>query len=406
MYCVKQIDDCLFWVGGNDRRLNLFENLFPIPKGISYNSYILMDEYTVLFDTVDRSISNLFMENVEHVLAGRTLDYIVLNHMEPDHCASLTDLLVRYPHAKVIGNTKTFPIIRQFYDLDLEERTLLVAEGDTLVTGTHTLQFYMMPMVHWPEVMCTYDTVSKTLFSADAFGTFGSLNGHIFADEFDFEKDLLDETRRYYTNIVGKYGSQVQSVLKKAASLDIQMICSLHGPVWRQNLPRLLRLYQKWSTYEPEEAGVTIAYASIYGNTENAVNILACLLSDAGVKKISMYDVSVTDPSYIVSDAFRFSHLVFASSTYNNGVFSKMNFLLDDLKTHNLQNRAVAIIQNGTWSPSAGKLMTETCAAMKNMRILGAPVTIRSALTKEQVSELCSLSKTLADDILVLCNKS
>lgn len=400
MYCVKQINQDLFWVGGNDRRLNLFENLFPIPGGVSYNSYLLMDEKTVILDTVDRSIAEVFYENVEHVLNGRTVDYIVANHMEPDHCATLTGLLERYPEAKVIGNPKTFQIIRQFYSLDLSDRAITVSEGDTLTTGKHTLHFYMMPMVHWPEVMITYDETDKILFSADAFGSFGALNGHIFADEIDFETELLGETRRYYTNIVGKYGLQVQAALKKVACLEIGMICPLHGPVWRANLKQIVSYYQKWSTYEPEDKGVLIAYASIYGNTENAANILACRLSDSGVQRIHMYDVSVTDPSYIVADAFRFSHIVFASSTYNNGIFSKMETLLVDLKALNLQNRSISIIQNGTWAPAAGKLISEICASMKNMKVLAEPITIRSALETNQAEELAALARTIADDVL------
>lgn len=400
MYCIKQVTEDLFWVGGNDRRLNLFENIFPIPGGVSYNSYLLMDEHTVLLDTVDRSVADVFYENIEHVLAGRQLEYIVVNHMEPDHCATLTGLLLRYPQVKVVGNAKTLQIIRQFYALELDGQAVIIKEGETLNTGRHTLQFYMMPMVHWPEAMATYDITAKTLFSADAFGTFGALNGHIFADELDFEKDLLDETRRYYTNIVGKYGPQVQSVLKKAAALDIEMICPLHGPVWRTGLKQIISLYQKWSTYQPEESGVVIAYASIYGNTENAVNILACRLADAGVRNICMYDVSVTDPSYIVADAFRFSHLVLASSTYNNGIFSRMETLLADLKAHNLRNRTIAIVENGTWAPTAGKLIGEQCASMTNMKVLAEPLTIRSALEISQLNTLNILAETLAEDIL------
>ena len=400
MYCTKKVNNDLFWIGGNDRRLNLFENVFPVPGGVSYNSYLLLDEQTVLLDTVDRSIADVFMANVEHTLAGRKLDYIIVNHMEPDHCATLAELLLRHPEAKVVGNAKTFPIIRQFYALDLGERAITIKEGDVLNTGKHTLSFHMMPMVHWPETMVTYDQTDKTLFSADAFGTFGALNGHMFADELDFEKELQDEARRYYSNIVGKYGPQVQAILKKTGSLEIDRICPLHGPVWRGDLTRIVELYQKWSTYEPEEQGVVIAYGSIYGNTENAANILACRLADAGVRKIHMYDVSVTDPSYIVSDAFRFSHLVFASSTYNNGLFSKMETLLSDLKGHNLQNRTVVLMENGTWSPMAGKVMKEFCESMKNTRILAEPLTIRSALAENQIEELNALALALADDIL------
>lgn len=399
MYCTKRVDDDLVWIGGNDRRLNLFENIYPIPNGVSYNSYLLLDQKTVIFDTVDRSIADLFFANVEYALAGRTLDYIVVNHMEPDHCATLEELLNRYPDCHVIGNAKTLQMIGQFYALNLGDRFIQVAEGDTVTTGTHTLQFYMMPMVHWPEAMMTYDTVSKVLFSADAFGTFGALNGHLFADQLDFEKDWLDDTRRYYTNIVGKYGPQVQSVLKKAAALDIRKICPLHGPMWREDIDYIIGYYQKWSTYEPEEKGVLIAYGSIYGNTENAANILACRLADAGVAKIAVYDVSVTDPSYILADVFRYSHMVLACSTYNNGIFSKMETLLADLKAHNLQNRKIGLIQNGSWAPMSGKLITEWCASMKNFEVIGDPVTLRSALKLGQQDELEALAQTMAGDL-------
>jgi len=393
------VEQDLTWIGGNDRRLNLFENIIPIPEGISYNSYLLTDEKTVLLDTVDRSVADVFFDNVEHVLAGRELDYIVVNHMEPDHCATLEELLRRYPGASVVGNTKTFQIITQFYSLDLKDQAVIVKEGDTLNTGSHTLRFLMMPMVHWPEVMATYDETSHALFTADAFGSFKALNGRMFADEVDYEKEWLGEARRYYTNIVGKYGPQVQAVLKKAASLDIRMICPLHGLVWRDNFSLILDKYQKWSTYVPEEAGVLIAYASIYGNTENASNILACRLADAGVKNIAMYDVSVTDLSYIVSDAFRYSHLVFASSTYNNGIFSKMETLLSDLKALNLQNRSVAVLQNGTWAPVSGKLIAEFCGSMKNMKILGDPITIHSALQPGEENQLENLAGIITDDL-------
>ncbi len=399
MYCTKQVDEDLVWIGGNDRRLNLFENIYPIPNGVSYNSYLLLDEKTVIFDTVDRSIADLFFDNVEHTLSGRTLDYIVVNHMEPDHCATLEELLNRYPDCQVVGNAKTRQMIDQFYSLELGDRFINVAEKDTLNTGTHTLQFYMMPMVHWPEAMMTYDTTSKVLYSADAFGTFGALNGHLFADQLDFARDWLDDSRRYYTNIVGKYGPQVQAVLKKAAGLDIRMICPLHGPLWRENLDYILEYYQKWSTYEPEEKGVLIAYGSIYGNTENAANILACRLADAGVSRIAMYDVSVTDPSYILSDAFRYSHLVIACSTYNNGIFSKMETLLADMKAHNLQNRKVGIIQNGSWAPATGKLITEWCESLKKTEVIGEPVTLRSALKNGQEQELEDLAQALANDL-------
>ena len=395
MYCVKSIKDDLFWVGGSDRRLALFENDYPIPRGVSYNSYILLDEKTVLFDTIDRALTEQFFENMEHVLDGRTLDYVVVNHMEPDHCSTLGEIVRRYPDVKVVCNAKTVPIIKQFYNFDIDSRTVIVKENDTFKTGKHTFTFVMAPMVHWPEVMVTYDMTDKILFSADAFGTFGAMNGNLFADEVNFERDWLDDARRYYTNIVGKYGPSVQTLLKKAAGLDIQMICPLHGPVWRENIGWYIEKYQTWSSYAPEEKAVMIAYGSIYGNTENAAEILACKLADLGVKNIQMYDVSVTHPSVIISEAFRCSNLVFASSTYNGGIFNNMEHLLMDLKAHNLQNRTVAIIENGSWGVMSGKLIAELIGGMKNMNILEQKVTLKSSLKENQIAELEQLAEAI-----------
>ncbi|MEG1593393.1 MAG: FprA family A-type flavoprotein, partial [Oscillibacter sp.] len=297
MYCVHSITQDLSWLGASDRRLTLFENAFPIPRGVSYNAYLMLDEKTVLLDTVDQAAGERFFENLEYVLAGRALDYVVVNHMEPDHCATLGELLRRYPAVQVVGNPKTLTMIGQFYDMDLTNRTVTVKEGDSLNTGRHCFTFYMAPMVHWPEAMVTYDTTDKVLFSADAFGTFGAVNGNLFADEVDFPREYLPDARRYYTNIVGKYGTQVQSLLKKAAGLDIAYLCPLHGPVWRKDIGWYLEKYQRWSTYTPEDRGVVIAYGSIYGHTENAAEILACRLAEKGVRDIAMYDVSVTHPS-------------------------------------------------------------------------------------------------------------
>ena len=369
MYCVKKITEDMYWIGASDRRLELFENVYPIPKGVSYNSYVILDEKTVLLDTVDHSVCSQFLENLEHVLDCRTLDYIIVNHMEPDHCASLAEVVIRYPEVKFVGNAKTFTMMKQFFDFDVDNRAVVIKEGDTISTGKHTLAFAMIPMVHWPEAMVTYDAYDKVLYSADAFGTFGALNGNIFADELNFEAEWLEEARRYLTNIVGKYGAQVQSALKKAAALDIEMICPLHGPVWRENLGWFIDKYQKWSTYTPEDHAVLIVYASIYGNTESAVNVLAGKISDAGEKNIAMYDVSKTDPSYILAEAFRCDRIVFACPTYNAGLFPKMETLLSELKAHNFQNRKVAVIENGTWAISAGKQMKEILSSMKNMEI-------------------------------------
>lgn len=388
MYCVKKITEDMYWIGASDRRLELFENVYPIPKGVSYNSYVILDEKTVLLDTVDHSVCSQFLENLEHVLDGRTLDYIIVNHMEPDHCASLAEVVIRYPEVKFVGNAKTFTMMKQFFDFDVDNRAVVIKEGDTISTGKHTLAFAMIPMVHWPEAMVTYDAYDKVLYSADAFGTFGALNGNIFADELNFEAEWLEEARRYLTNIVGKYGAQVQSALKKAAALDIEMICPLHGPVWRENLGWFIDKYQKWSTYTPENHAVLIVYASIYGNTESAVNVLAGKISDAGEKNIAMYDVSKTDPSYILAEAFRCDRIVFACPTYNAGLFPKMETLLSELKAHNFQNRKVAVIENGTWAISAGKQMKEILSSMKNMEIYDNTLTVKSSLKRDQMEEL------------------
>lgn len=399
MYCTKKITDDITWVGANDRRIALFENVYPVPQGVSYNSYIIDDEKTVLLDTVDKNCSARFFENVAHTLGGKSLDYIVINHMEPDHCALLEEAVMRYPDLKVICNAKSAAMIKQFFDFDIDARSIIVKEGDAFSVGKHTLHFVMAPMVHWPEAMMTYDSYEKVLFSADAFGTFGAINGNIFADELNFEKDVLDEARRYYTNIVGKYGPSVQTVLSKAASLDIQMICPLHGPVWRENIATFIEKYQKWSGYEPEDNAVVIAYASVYGDTENAAEILACRLADYGVENIRLYDVSATHPSYIVAEAFRASHLVFASTTYNSGIFVTMENLLHDLKAHNLQNRTVALIENGSWAPTSGKLMKEIFNQMKNITLIENSPSVRSAVKDENRIRLESLAAEIAASV-------
>ena len=399
MYCVKRINDDLFWVGGTDRRLALFENAYPIPRGVSYNAYLLLDEKTVLFDTVDRAITEQFFENIDALLKGRALDYVVVNHMEPDHCATLGEIVLRYPGVQVVCNPKTIPIIKQFYNFDIDSRAIVVKENDTLCTGRHTFTFLMAPMVHWPEVMVTYDTTDKTLFSADAFGTFGAMNGNLFADEVNFERDWLDDARRYYTNIVGKYGPSVQTLLKKASGLDIRTLCPLHGPVWHEDISWYVDKYLTWSSYEPEEKAVMIAYGSIYGNTENAANILACKLAERGIRNIAMYDASSTHPSTIISEAFRCSHLVFASATYNGGIFSSMEHVLMDLKAHNLQNRTVALMENGSWGVLSGKQMKEIIGTMKNMTVLEQMVTVKSSLKESQMEELDAMADAIVNSM-------
>lgn len=401
MYNVRKVTEDIVWVGASDRRLALFENIFPIPRGVSYNSYVLLDEKTVLLDTVDASVAGQFFENLEHVLDGRKLDYLIVNHMEPDHCAMIGDLVRRYPEVQVVGNTKTFGMIKQFFGTDFAERAVTVKEGDTLVTGAHTLHFVMAPMVHWPEVMVTYDEKDKVLFAADGFGTFGALNGNIFEDEVDFDRDWLDDARRYYTNIVGKYGASVQALLKKASGLEIAVICPLHGPIWRENLGYILEKYQKWSTYEAEDQAVVILYATMYGNTASAADALAGRLAAKGVKKIAVYDVSNTHVSELISEIFRASHVVFAAPTYNGGIYPVMENLLADMKALAVQNKTVALMENGTWAPTTAKQMREKLAELKNVTILDTQITIKSAMAPEQEGQL----EALADAIVASMDK-
>lgn len=398
MYCTRKISQDLTWVGGNDRRLAMFEGVYSVPDGVSYNSYLLTDEKTVLFDTVDRAVGDLFMENIAQALGGRPLDYVVVQHIEPDHSALLTKLLERYPEATVVCNDKTARLIGQFFGFSLEGRTLPVKEGDVLCTGRHELTFVMAPMVHWPEVMVTYDKTDKILFSADAFGTFGALNGALFADEVDFDRDYMDEARRYYGNIVGKYGPQVQSLLKKAAGLKIDMLCPLHGFVWRKNIDHYLHQYDLWSSYTPEETGVMIAYASVYGNTENAAEIVACRLREAGIKTV-MFDVSVTPASDIIAAAFRWSHFVFASTTYNTEIFVSMDALLRDLAAHNIQNRTVALIENGSWAPTSGALMRKILEPCKNLTFIDQKLTLKSSLKADQAAQMDEFVKAIVDSV-------
>lgn len=396
MYCTRKVADDLIWVGADDRRLAMFEGVYSVPKGVSYNSYLLLDEKTVVFDTVDHAVEKTFLENIEHELNGRTLDYLVVQHMEPDHSATVRTLLMLYPEAEVVCSKKTEGMLRQFFGDAVKMNIKVVGEGDTLKTGKHEFTFLAAPMVHWPEVIVTYDLTTKTLFSADAFGTFGALNGALFADEVDFFRDYLDEARRYYTNIVGKYGVQVQALLKKAATVEIKTICPLHGFVWRENTGAYLEKYQKWSLYEPEVNGVMIAYASVYGNTENAANILACRLRDKGIKTI-MFDVSVAETSEVVAASFQYSHLVFAAPTYNGGIFIKMDEVLRDIEAHSLKNRTVAFMENGTWAVTCGKQMKEIFAGLKGMNIIEDTVTIKSALADGQEAQVEKLAEAIAE---------
>lgn len=399
MYNVRNVTGDIVWVGASDRRLALFENIFPIPRGVSYNSYVLLDEKTVLLDTVDAGVAGQFFENLEYVLDGRKLDYLVVNHMEPDHCAMIGDIVRRYPEVQVVGNAKTFTMMKQFFGTDFAERAVTVKEGDTLSSGKHTLHFVMAPMVHWPEAMVTYDEMDKVLFSADGFGTFGALNGNIFADEVDFDRDWLDDARRYYTNIVGKYGASVQALLKKAAGLDIAVICPLHGPIWRENLGYILEKYQKWSTYESEDQAVVIMYASMYGNTASAADALAGRLAAKGVKKIAVYDVSNTHISELISEIFRASHLVFAAPTYNAGIYPVMDNLLSDMKALAVQKKTVALMENGTWAAMTAKQMREKLSELKDMTILDTQITVKSSMAADQADELEAFADAIVESM-------
>ena len=402
MYCVRNVTEDLYWVGANDHRLTLFENIHPIPRGVSYNAYLLMDEQTVLFDTVDWSACRQLLENMEHVLDGRPLDYLVINHMEPDHGASIEEVLLRYPNVKVISTEKSFMLMRQFgFAVDSHE-LIEVKEGDTQCFGKHTVTFVAAPMVHWPEAMVTFDLTDGVLFSADAFGTFGALDGKLFADEVNFDRDWIDDARRYLTNIVGKYGPHVQLLLKKAGGIldQIKYICPLHGPVWREDLGYFINKYDLWSRYEPEEKGVMIAYASMYGNTEAAAQALAAKLCERGVTNVHLYDVSNTHVSYLISESFRLSHIVLASVTYNLGIYPVMHNYLMDMKALNLQNRTFAIIENGSWAVKSGDLMQKFIdEEMKNMTVLNERLSMASALLPDKAAELDALADAIAEAV-------
>ncbi len=397
MQCVRKVTEDLYWVGANDKRLHLFENIHPIEDGVSYNAYLLLDKKTVLFDTADWSVGRQFIENVEYVLDGRPLDYLVVNHMEPDHCSSMEEVLIRHPETQVISTEKALMLMHQFgFEV---ENFIQVTEGDTMSFGKHEVVFVNAPMVHWPEAMVTFDKTDGVLFSADAFGSFKSLDGVLFADEVDFDRDWIDEARRYYTNIVGKYGPQVMNLLKKAGGLDIKYICPLHGPVWRKDIGYILDKYIHWATYTPEEQGVLIAYASMYGNTENAAQILASKLYERGMTKVRMYDVSKTHVSYLISEAFKYSHMALLSVTYNLNVFPPMENFVLDMKKLNLQKRVVGIVENGSWAPQAASIMGDILDEMKQMTVLNEEVSIQSSVSKMTEDELDSLAESIIESM-------
>lgn len=400
MDCLQQITSDIVWVGGSDRRLALFENMFPLENGVTYNAFVILDDKTALVDTVDSAIRQEFFENLRAALKGRALDYLVINHMEPDHCAHIEDICRMWPEVKIVGNPKTFQMIRQFYRMDLEGRTLEVREGSKLPLGRHSLRFYMAPMVHWPEVMFTYEETERILFSADAFGTFGGYTGNLFSDQADYQRLYLDEARRYYTNIVGKYGQQVLAALDKLSGQPVSLICPLHGPVLRGgDIAFLMEKYRRWASYRPEKPGVVLAYASMYGNTQTAVHRLAGLLSQMGVRDLQMFDVSKTQYSYIIARAFEYSHLVLASPTYNMHLYQGMETLVSDMANLNLQNRGVAVIGNGSWAPVAHTLLKEKLDGMKQMNLIAPPLVIRSAMTPEQDAELEAMAEKLAESV-------
>lgn len=392
----RQIKESLYYIGASDRRLALFENIMPVPRGVSYNAYLLLDEQTVLLDTVDNAVGEQFLENLEATLDGRPLDYLVVHHVEPDHLAMTSAVLLRHPETCLVCSAQAAKFIGQFFDIQFHTAPLIVKEGDTLTTGKHTFTFVAAPMVHWPEVLVSYEETEKILFSADAFGTFGALAGNLFADEVNFDRDWLDDARRYYTNIVGKYGSNVEKVLQKASALDIKMVCPLHGPVWRENIGYYIEKHLCWSTYTPESEGVVIFYGSPYGHTASAATVLANLLAEAGVTDIRMYDVSATHVSYLVAEAFRCRHIVLAAPTYNNGLFPPMETLLLDLQAHQLQNRIFALIENGTWSPKSAQAMHKILDTLPNSTVLGPAVTLKSSLKEEQMKDLKELGMNIS----------
>lgn len=393
----RQVSGDLWYVGASDRAADIFEKQYPVPDGMSYNSYLLLDRQTVLFDTVDQSVREVFLRNVEALLDGRNLDFLIIQHMEPDHAATIAEVLRRWPKCQAVCSQGAKTMMEQFFGPEVTARADTARDGVSMLTGKHVLSFHMAPMVHWPEVMVTYDRTDGTLFSADAFGTFGALDGNLFADQWDIGAHM-DEYRRYYTNIVGKYGGPVQQLLKKASGLDIRRICPLHGPIWRQELGLILDKYQKWSTYTPEETGVVIAYASIYGGTELACQALAHALSEKGVGQVRMIDLSREHPSYALAEAFRRSHLVLASVTYNGGLFPAMETFLLSLIHHGLQGRTVALMENGSWAPVAARKMDEMLTGPGN-HVLGKKLTLRSTLKRGQLEEIDQLAGAIVSSM-------
>ncbi len=397
MYNVRRVTEGIWWIGASDRKIARFENVYPVPAGMSYNSYLIMDGKTCLMDGIDCALTGQFMENLEHVLEGRKLDYMVVQHMEPDHGAVIPLLLTKYPEMTVVCSQKALQLMEQFFGM--KPAAVVVKENDTLSLGGRTLSFIAAPMVHWPEVIMTYDSDSGAVFSADAFGSFGALSGNIFADEVDWEKDWSGEARRYYANIVGKYGNMTGAALKKLSAIDLKMILPLHGHIWRRDLNMILDRYEKWASYTPEINSVAIFYGSVYNNTANAADILSVMLAEKGISNVHVYDVSKTDVSELVSAAFEYSTLVFASATYNGEIFDPMHSLAVDLKNHFLSGRNVGIIENGSWGPVAGKKIAEIIGEMKNMTLLEPVVTIKSSLDSDSSEQLNALADAIVNAV-------
>ncbi len=397
----RKVIENIYWVGSSDRRLALFENLFPVTNGVSYNSYVILDEKTALMDTVDSSVSAIFLQNIEAALQGRELDYLVIHHMEPDHCSNIEEIVRRYPKVKLVGNEMTFRLLEQFYPIQAQDNYLFVKEGDELNLGTHNLSFVMTPGVHWPEVMMSYEQTNKLLFSADAFGTFASIDGNLFTNDLDFEGRIFEEARRYYVNIVGRFGANVLMALKKLKDLEIQMILTLHGPLYNSDttIHKIMAAYSKWASYEPEEKSVLVLFGSMYGNTENAVDILAGKLSEKGVKNIKIHDISRIDPSYIMADMFRYSNIVFASPNYNTSLFLKMDNVIREALKLDIKNRKLSFIRNFSWGGSALEIMLDYFGNEENFTIVGAPVEINSSVKEADVKKLDELAHSIMDSL-------
>jgi len=400
MDTTRKISDDIYYVGCSNRTLSLFENIYPIPNGMCYNSYLLMDDKTILFDSCDKTCAEEYFSNITNVLNGKNIDYLMITHVEPDHGAFVKDLIEMYPNMKIICSQKAKQLLFQFFEFEtnIDDKFNIIKEGDSFATKNHEFTFISAPMVHWPEVTVIYDKKSKILFSADAFGSFGAMEGNIFDDETSFNQ-RIDEYRRYYTNIVGKYGQQTKMLLSKAQNLDIKMICPLHGLIIKENIRKIIDLYLKWATYTPEEKSVLIVYGTVHGGTKRVSEIIANKLSQKGIKNIKIFDVSQTHFSYIISDIFKYSHIVLASITYNNGIFSNMENLINNIVHHNIQNRTWAFVENGSWAPNSWNLMRCEIEKIKNFTLIDEKLTINSTLKSSQETETDNFVKAITDNM-------